>query len=59
MLLVQMPGELRAVVHYLVHDSLFRVMLVLLLKERYPYVFQKHDLAAGVGLVLACENPHE
>ena len=59
MVLVQAFGEGRRRVHYLFPHGLGRVVVVLLLEEGYPYLFEEHDAPAGVGLVLSGEYAHQ
>ena len=59
MFLVQMVRKCRAVAHYLFEDSLFRIEVVFLLQECYPYVLQEHYLSAGIRFVLPGQNPQQ
>ena len=59
MLLVQVVGPLPRIVHDLPEDGLLGIEGVFLFQEGDPYVFEKEDLPAAVGLVLAGEDPQE
>ncbi len=59
MLLVQVVRPLPRIVHNLAKDGLLGIVSVFLFQESDPYILEKEDLPAAVGLVLAGEDPQE